>query len=179
MKVTVAICVYRTDFLAEAIKSVLCQRYEDFKILVLDDIPSGEVRHITEAFGDSRIIYHSNGQNLGMWRNMNQAFELCDTEYLNIFHDDDRQLPWMLEHETAILDSMPKVGVVVSSKHHVLARKKYPPEFNSKIEKDRDRCSRESLRFPLFFVAMGTKLLYNFLDAYQAYIEIGGSHMYP
>jgi glycosyltransferase involved in cell wall biosynthesis len=128
MKVTVAICTYnRPDFLSEAIKSVLCQRYKDFKILVLDDGPSEKTRSAAVAFGDPRIIYHSNGQNLGMWRNMNQAFELCDTEYLNIFHDDDRQLPWMLEHETAILDSMPKVGVVVSSKHHVLGSKKISP----------------------------------------------------
>jgi glycosyltransferase involved in cell wall biosynthesis len=125
MKVSVAICTYnRPEFLSEAIKSILCQRYKDFKILVLDNASSEKTRRAAEAFGDSRIIYHSNGQNLGAWRNMNQAFELCDTEYLNIFHDDDRQLPWMLEHETAILDSMPKVGVVVSSKNHIMGSKK-------------------------------------------------------
>jgi glycosyltransferase involved in cell wall biosynthesis len=124
MKVTVAISTYnRPSFLKEAIQSVLDQSYQDIKILIFDDSPSRDTRDVVMSFNSDRIEYRSSKENLGMWRGMNRAFSICDTEYLNIFHDDDRQLPWMIEEEVKILDSKPEVGVVVSSKGHVLSEK--------------------------------------------------------
>jgi glycosyltransferase involved in cell wall biosynthesis len=108
MKVTVAIPTYnRPELLAEAIASVLAQSYKDIKILVLDDGPSKETERVVASFHAPNIEYRANAKNIGGWRNMNQAFDLCESEYLNIFHDDDRQLPWMIEKEVEILDAMP------------------------------------------------------------------------
>jgi glycosyltransferase involved in cell wall biosynthesis len=121
MKVTVAIVTYnRPALLAEAIKSVLAQSYEDIKILVLDNGPSKETEGVVASFHAPNMEYRANVKNIGGWRNMNQAFDLCESEYLNIFHDDDRQLPWMIEKEAEILDAMPDVSMVFTSKHHYI-----------------------------------------------------------
>jgi glycosyltransferase involved in cell wall biosynthesis len=119
MKVTVAIPTYnRPQLLAEAIASVLAQSYRDIRILVLDNGPSKETEEVVASFHAPNMEYHANAENIGGWRNMNQAFDLCESEYLNIFHDDDRQLPWMIEKEVGVLDSMPNVSMVFTSKHH-------------------------------------------------------------
>jgi glycosyltransferase involved in cell wall biosynthesis len=121
MKVTVAIPTYnRPEFLAEAVASVLAQSYKDIRILVLDDGPSKETEKVVASFHAPNVEYHANVKNLGGWRNMNQAFDLCESEYLNIFHDDDRQLPWMIEKEVGVLDAMPDVSMVFTSKHHYI-----------------------------------------------------------
>jgi glycosyltransferase involved in cell wall biosynthesis len=91
---------------------------------VLDNGPSEKTARVAKSFGGADIAYLPNEKNLGGWKNMNKAFDLCDTDYLNIFHDDDHQLPWMIESEAAILDSMPEVGVVVCSDNHMMGEKK-------------------------------------------------------
>ena len=118
-KVTVCICTYnRAEMLKEALQSVINQTYQDMTIMVLDNCSADNTKDIAESFGDPRVVYVCNEKNLGLYGNWNRALEICQTEYLNIFHDDDRMFPWMIEKEMGVMDSRPEVGVVVSAKNH-------------------------------------------------------------
>jgi glycosyltransferase involved in cell wall biosynthesis len=126
-RVTVVICAYnRTDFLRESLQSVLNQTYKDIRIVVLDDCSTEDVESVVRSFDDGRIEYIRNEKNLGLVGNWNKAFEVCDTEYLNIFHDDDRMFPWMIEKLVWVLDNNPNVVVALSGKFFTLESSAIP-----------------------------------------------------
>jgi glycosyltransferase involved in cell wall biosynthesis len=116
-KVTVCICTYnRAEMLKESIQSVLNQSYRDMKIVVLDNCSTDNTKEVVLAFDDERLEYRRNAKNLGGGGNFNRALELCDTEYLNIFHDDDRMFPWMIEKLVEVMETFQDVGLVGSSR---------------------------------------------------------------
>jgi glycosyltransferase involved in cell wall biosynthesis len=120
-RVTVVICAYnRTDLLRESIQSVLNQTYKDIRIVVLDDCSTEDVEGVVRSFDDERIEYIRNEKNLGLTGNWNRAIEICDTEYLNIFHDDDRMFPWMIGKMVGVLDDHQRAALVLSGKFFTL-----------------------------------------------------------
>ena len=70
-------------YLQEAIDSVNDQTFKDFKLIVVNDERSGEIK----------------------W---NQLIEECDTEYLWLFHHDDVAMPNFLEVMIKALDERPQ-----------------------------------------------------------------------
>lgn len=116
-EITVAILTYNraSDFLKEAVQSILGQTYKDIKILVLDDCSTDNTKELVQSFNDPRLIYLCNETNLGQFENVNKAIELCETEYLSIFHDDDRMFPWAIEEQINIMKKNKNASVVTSS----------------------------------------------------------------
>lgn len=128
-RVTVAICAYnRTDLLRESIESVLNQSYHDLRLLVIDDCSTADVEPLVRSYEDERIVYSRNEKNLGLVGNWNRAFELCDTEYLNVFHDDDRMFPWMVDYLVSALDRNPSAGLALSSEFCIMDLSPRPVE---------------------------------------------------
>lgn len=93
--ITFAIPFYRdTALLRIAIESVLAQRLQDFRILVVDD--SGldlGVEALIADFADDRMRYVSNEANLGMVETWNRCLEFAETDLVNLLHADDALLP--------------------------------------------------------------------------------------
>jgi glycosyltransferase involved in cell wall biosynthesis len=115
-KVTIAIPTYkRANLLALAINSALSQvGYTEFNVLVLDNDP---VRHCeTEklllTYRDPRISYFKNEQNIGMTGNWNRLFELSQSEYLVMLHDDDLLLPDYLVKMMAVKGSYKNISLL-------------------------------------------------------------------
>jgi len=110
-KVTVAIPTYnRARYLEESIRSVLCQTFTDFNLVVIDNASSDNTEEIVRSFTDPRVEYVRNACNLGIIGNWNRAIELCRGEYLNILGDDDKMLPDFLARSVGVLDAFPQVG---------------------------------------------------------------------
>ncbi|MDR0765134.1 MAG: glycosyltransferase family 2 protein, partial [Synergistaceae bacterium] len=85
------------------IASALAQTYTDIKVVVYDDCSPHDLKKEVDAFHDSRLHYARNEKNLGVWGNTNKAMDLCDTEYLHIFHGDDIMFPWMIDECVSVM----------------------------------------------------------------------------
>ena len=123
-KITVFICTYnRAELLKESIRSVLNQTYSDIKIVVLDNASEDNTSEVVASFTDPRLSYVRHKEII---QNFNYALDHVDTEYLVIFHDDDRMFPWMIEEELKAMEANPDAGLVASSALHVLDNNKKP-----------------------------------------------------
>jgi glycosyltransferase involved in cell wall biosynthesis len=115
-KVTVCMPVFNgSEYIAEAIESVLAQTYHDFQLIVSDNCSSDDTGAIVQRFDDPRIRYSKNATNLGLIGNMNRCLELATGEYLCIFHHDDVMLPENLARKVQVLDEHQAVGYVHSN----------------------------------------------------------------
>jgi glycosyltransferase involved in cell wall biosynthesis len=104
-KVTVCMPVFNgSEYIAEAIESVLAQTYRDFQLIVSDNCSSDDTGAIVQRFDDPRIRYSKNATNLGLIGNMNRCLELATGDYLCIFHHDDVMLPENLARKVQVLD---------------------------------------------------------------------------
>ena len=93
-RVTVFIPTYnRARLLPEAIKSVLAQTYDDFKLVVSDNASDDSTPQVVASFDDPRLEYVHQPENLGLLGNHNWFLERLDTEYALILPDDDLVYP--------------------------------------------------------------------------------------
>lgn len=120
-KVSAYICTFnRAELLRESIRSVLDQTYGDLAVVVLDNASTDHTREVVSSFDDPRLSYVRHEENLGAFRNCNYGLDHANTEYVCIFHDDDRMLPWMIAEEVKIMELQSELGLVASSKLYVL-----------------------------------------------------------
>ncbi|MFA5190365.1 MAG: glycosyltransferase [Verrucomicrobiia bacterium] len=92
--------------LAEAIESVLAQRFADWELVIVDDASADRTREIAQSYVDgNRIRYFRNERNLGKWPNHNHCAELARGKHLKFLHADDLLYPHCLqtlfEHATS------------------------------------------------------------------------------
>ena len=98
MMITVITPTYnRTDYLANAIDSILAQTFTDFELIVVDDNkPDSEARKLTAEvmshYTDPRIRYIQNERNLGGAASRNVGISMAKGEYIAFLDDDDEYL---------------------------------------------------------------------------------------
>jgi glycosyltransferase involved in cell wall biosynthesis len=112
-RVTVCIPTYaRTEWLGQAIESVLAQTFRDFVLLIGDDAtPCDTVRPAVEAFDDPRIRFVRFEDNAGIVGNFNRTLWTSDTEYVLQIGDDDVLAPELLDATVDALDRNPSAGL--------------------------------------------------------------------
>src|SRR3954466_7735536 len=112
-RVTVFIPTYnRARVLPDAIKSVLSQTYDDFKLVISDNASDDSTPQVAASFDDPRLEYVRQPDNLGLLGNHNWFLQRVETDYSLIVPDDDLVYPQLLERTVAELDRLPKAGVV-------------------------------------------------------------------
>ncbi|MEM9502748.1 MAG: glycosyltransferase family 2 protein [Cyanobacteria bacterium P01_E01_bin.43] len=138
VKVSVCIPTYnRSQFLAEAIASVLAQDYGDFEIIVCDDGSQDDTPELMASLSDPRLRYVRHPHNIGKSNNMISGFEAAQGEYFIKFDDDDRLTPDFFRATTAILDQHPAIDFV-STDHWVI---------NSDSQREPDLTATNSARW--------------------------------
>jgi glycosyltransferase involved in cell wall biosynthesis len=100
--------------LGESIQSVLNQSYRDIKVLVLDDASCDDTSQVVASYRDDRLKYVRHEQNMGAVNNWNHAIALAETEYVNVFHGDDRMFPWMIENLMDVLGKNENLAIAAS-----------------------------------------------------------------
>lgn len=111
-KVTVLMPTYNVaPYVEEAIGSVLRQTFSDFELLVVDDASTDDTLARVRAIEDPRIRIAAFDNNVGLAENLNRGLALIDTELVARMDGDDIAEPYWLEHEVAILDSHPDIGI--------------------------------------------------------------------
>ncbi|WGF88591.1 glycosyltransferase family 2 protein [Marinivivus vitaminiproducens] len=106
-KITVGLVVYNgADYVAQAIRSVLAQTFDDFELIILDNASSDGTEAICRelAATDPRIRYERRPENVGVARNFNGCIERARGQYLQWLCHDDLVAPTFLERTVAVLD---------------------------------------------------------------------------
>ena len=82
--VTVCIPTYNYGhYLGGAIASVLDQTFEDFELLIADDVSSDDTEEVVRPFlTDSRVQFLPNEVNSGMFANFNRCVKLARGKYI-------------------------------------------------------------------------------------------------
>jgi glycosyltransferase involved in cell wall biosynthesis len=89
--VTIGISTYnRADgYLKDALESALAQDYPNLEILVSDNGSTDHTEAYVRGFGDPRIRYCKQAQNIGANGNFNFLLDEARGEYFLLLHDDD------------------------------------------------------------------------------------------
>lgn len=91
-KVFIGMTAYNGErFIREAVESLLNQTYSDLTLFISDDTSTDDTRTICEEYTrkDSRVIYHRQEKNIGMFPNFKFVIDQADGEYFMWASQDD------------------------------------------------------------------------------------------
>ena len=90
MKVSVIVPVYNTEkYLKNCIDSLLKQNFEDYEIIVINDLRPGNAEEIIKSYNDKKIVYIKNKTNKGIGYNRNLGIKKAKGEYVCFIDSDD------------------------------------------------------------------------------------------
>lgn len=111
-KISVIMSSYnRTQYIKEAIESILNQTYQDFELIIIDDCSKKETQDVIEKYAqnDERIIFLKNDRNIGQALTRNRGLEIAKGDYIAILDDDDISLPTRFEKQVEYMDKNPDI----------------------------------------------------------------------
>jgi len=112
----------RPELLPRAIASVLCQTFEDFELLIIDDASQDTTGQVVKSISDERIRYCRNEINKGGAASRNRGIREAQSSYIAFLDDDDEWLPEKLELQVALLDqSPPEVGGIYAGYERIMS----------------------------------------------------------
>jgi glycosyltransferase involved in cell wall biosynthesis len=89
-KISVILPFYNAEkYVFHAIKSVLCQSFENFELLLINDGSNDNSIEIIKSFNDQRIRIIENDQNIGLIKTLNKGVLLARGEYIARMDADD------------------------------------------------------------------------------------------
>lgn len=103
--------------LSEAIDSLLCQTYQQFKVILCDDGSTDDTYAIAKQYADQypNIVLLKNKINIKLSATLNRCLEYADTEYVARMDGDDLSLPTRFEKQIKFLDQNPDIGFASSA----------------------------------------------------------------
>ncbi len=114
--VSVIIPVFnRPDELKRAIQSVICQTFQNFEILVIDDGSDENLEIICNEFHDPRIRYYRNDIHINANVARNTGIRNAKGEYIAMLDADDEFLPHHLERRIQKIQEWKCDGIIGSA----------------------------------------------------------------
>ncbi|MFN5878425.1 MAG: glycosyltransferase family 2 protein [Flavobacteriales bacterium] len=117
VRVSVIMAVYNaSEFLDEAIGSVLGQTFPFFELILINDYSTDNSAEIIRKYSneDNRIVFLDNAQNLGRALTRNIGLDKARGKYIAILDADDIAMPERLDNQVRFLDTNPDVFLVGS-----------------------------------------------------------------
>ena len=113
-RVSVLMPVYnvKEEYLRASIESILNQTFTDFEFIILDDCSSNNVEEIVKSYGDDRIRFYRNSENLGIAKSRNKLMDLARGEYSALMDNDDISHPERLKKQVDFLDNNPDISIL-------------------------------------------------------------------
>ena len=114
VKVSIIVPSYNSaQYLPEALESALCQTYQDYEIIVIDDGSTDQTKDIVQGFAADhpekiRYIYQ---ENKGLAVARNTAIKHARGKFLALLDSDDKWLPERLEYTVKAIESDDAVGL--------------------------------------------------------------------
>lgn len=112
-RISVIMSTYNTpsEWLYEAIDSILKQTYSDFEFLIADDCSTMDVEEVKCKIQDERVIWVKNEVNIGLTKTLNKLLTMCKGEYIARMDADDISLPERFAAQVKFMDEHPEVIV--------------------------------------------------------------------
>jgi len=110
--VTIGVPVYNGErFLAECLDSLLSQTYRDFVLLISDNASTDSTEEICQRYvkANSRVRYHRNETNIGLYGNFNLLLRMVRTRYVKLASADDYWAPTMLGDAVETMENDPSL----------------------------------------------------------------------
>ena len=189
MMVTVLMPVYNaSEFLREAIDSILDQTYEEFEFLIINDGSTDSSVNIIESYEDERIRLVHNTENWGLIKTLNKGIEIASGKYIVRMDADDIAEKNRIETQVNFMENNDDVAVAGSNGIIFLSEKpliKKPTDFPTRYSEIRCKLLFESpIMHPA--VIMRKKVLlennYRYKDEYKdtedygLWMEIAKNH---
>lgn len=113
MKISVVMAVYNaSEFLKEAIDSILNQTLADWELIAVDDCSTDDSLNLLKSYSDPRIKIFENNHNSGPAITRNKALKLAAGDYIAIMDADDVSFSHRFEVQVCHLESHPDVAIV-------------------------------------------------------------------
>jgi glycosyltransferase involved in cell wall biosynthesis len=102
----------RSEYIVEAIESVLASTYENFELIVVDDCSTDNTEFVVKAYveKDSRVKYYKNEENLGDYPNRNKAASYANGKYIKYIDSDNIIYPFGLDVMVDCIEKFPQAG---------------------------------------------------------------------
>lgn len=122
--VSVLMCVYNEEsqFLKDAIESILNQTFKDFEFIIIGDNPTNDrVNNIIRSYQekDDRIKFKINETNIGLTRSLNVGLQLCRGKYIVRMDADDMSLPDRIAEQVAFMEAHPAITAAGSNAYGI------------------------------------------------------------
>ncbi len=104
-KFSILVPTYKTNetYLREMVESVLNQTYTNLELIIADASGDDSVERVVKTYADSRIVFVTLQENLGISGNTNAALEKATGDYIGLLdHDDVLTLDALFEMAFAI-----------------------------------------------------------------------------
>ena len=114
MTFSVLIPAFKKRFLKECIDSILCQSYDDFEIVIVNDASPEDLDEVIENYSDGRIRYFKNEKNDGavnLVNNWNRCLQYSSGKYVLCIGDDDKLAPDCLANYANHIAENPNMDV--------------------------------------------------------------------
>jgi glycosyltransferase involved in cell wall biosynthesis len=127
--ITTVVPTYRRPgLLHRAIKSVLAQTYPNFCLIVYDNASGDETESVVREVmkHDSRVMYIQRSENIGVWRNFDDAMRRVCTTFFSFLSDDDVVLPCFFELALGGFTGNPAAGFSATTTLEIDPRGRVP-----------------------------------------------------
>ncbi|MHC5074563.1 MAG: glycosyltransferase, partial [Planctomycetota bacterium] len=110
-------------FLEEAIESVFAQTYENWELLLVDDGSADSSTTIALNYAEKypekvRYLEHEGHKNRGMSATRNLGIQNAKGDYIAFLDADDIWLPYKVEQQISIIESIPKAAMLYGSTYY-------------------------------------------------------------
>ena len=103
-KVTVIMNVHNgEEFISEAIQSVINQTYQNWELLIWDNLSTDNTYEVISSFKDKRIIYFKSEIFDALYTARNKAIDISNGDLITFLDADDIWLPNKLEEQSNIM----------------------------------------------------------------------------
>lgn len=99
------------ETISEALESILCQSYDNFELIILDDNSSDDTVNIIEQYQDKRIFLNISECNMRQAYQMNVGIAKSKGEYIAIMHADDIAHKDKIKMQVDFLNKNLEIGI--------------------------------------------------------------------
>ena len=103
-----------SNYLQEAVESVLSQTYTNFELIIIDDGSESAVKNVLSDIEDTRIIFIENPENKGLPYTLNNGIKHSNGKYIFRMDSDDHCVKERIQKEVAFFETHPDIDVVSS-----------------------------------------------------------------
>lgn len=103
--VSIILPVYNRMQVVKTIKSVLCQTYKNYELIIIDNASTDNTVKEIEKINDKRIKLYVNSENRGQTYSLNRGLEIASGEYIARIDSDDLMYPERLEKQVLFMEA--------------------------------------------------------------------------